>query len=183
MRKGDNISTSQYHHAEVFVKRRLILMRHAEAASGRLVTTDRVRSLTEHGRDQASRVAKQLEDAQWLPDQVFVSTARRTQETWACMHDRLEQTQGMASIVRQIAPGFYGGRGPDVLLFLASAADVPIVLALGHNPIWSLLVETLSGRSLFLEPANAVLLERPMAPWTEAVGVEGSWSISAVLKP
>ena len=183
MRKGDNISTSQYHHAEVFVKRRLILMRHAEAAGGRLVTTDRVRPLTEHGRDQAGRVAKQLEDAQWLPEQVFVSTARRTQETWACMHDRLEQTEGMAGIARQIAPGFYGGRVQDVLLFLGSSAEARTVLALGHNPIWSQLVATLSGQPIFLEPANAVLLERPMVPWAEAMAVEGSWSVSAVLTP
>jgi len=183
MRKGDNISTSQYHHAEVFVKRRLILMRHAQAANARVVTTDRVRPLTSHGRDQASRIAKQLEEQQWLPDQVFVSTARRTQETWACMHDRLEQTPGMASIARQIAPGFYGGRGQDVLLFLGSSAQTKTVLALGHNPSWSQLVETLTGRPLFLEPANAILLEHRMTSWTDALHLEGSWFVQAVLKP
>jgi phosphohistidine phosphatase len=61
------------------VHRRLVLIRHAEAASG---TVDADRPLTEHGVQQADALGRWLQRGGLVPDQVVVSPARRAARTW-----------------------------------------------------------------------------------------------------
>ncbi|MDD9946583.1 MAG: histidine phosphatase family protein [Myxococcales bacterium] len=58
---------------------RLILLRHATAASGR---DDAARALTDHGRQEAHWVGASLQRQGWLPDLALCSTAVRASQTF-----------------------------------------------------------------------------------------------------
>jgi phosphohistidine phosphatase len=59
--------------------RRLVLVRHAQAAAG---AVDADRPLTAHGRQQATALGAWLVAGGLVPDRVLVSPARRARETW-----------------------------------------------------------------------------------------------------
>src|SRR3954453_9424386 len=59
--------------------RRLVLVRHAQAAQGEV---DADRTLTERGARQAAAIGAWLAQTGLIPDRVVVSPARRAQQTW-----------------------------------------------------------------------------------------------------
>jgi phosphohistidine phosphatase len=67
--------------------RRLVLVRHAEAANAPL---DRDRPLSPRGEQQADAVGSWLAQAGLVPDAVLISPARRTQQTWERIRAALE---------------------------------------------------------------------------------------------
>src|SRR5580692_7842660 len=64
---------------------RLMLLRHAKAEKAEAGMRDRDRRLNARGRDDAARVAAHMAQHALLPDQVIVSSAQRTRETWERM--------------------------------------------------------------------------------------------------
>ncbi len=116
----------------------LILWRHAEALDG---MPDLARPLSEHGKDQARRMAKWLEQHAPKDLRLMVSPAVRTRQTAACFRERME-------ISEALAPGAFMA---DVL----NAADWPaaggIVLIVGHQPT--------------LGQVGAFLLSGVASPW------------------
>jgi phosphohistidine phosphatase len=106
---------------------RLVLIRHAEAASG---PVDVERSLTGQGKRRAAAIGAWLQRAGLVPDAVLVSPARRAVQTW-------EQAGGV------LAPGLrpdVDGRIHDntVESLLAAvrdtAEDIGTLVVVGHNP-------------------------------------------------
>ena len=61
---------------------RLILMRHAKTEPWYEGTDDHGRALTRRGHSDAVLIGEALCQADWRPDLVLVSTARRARETW-----------------------------------------------------------------------------------------------------
>lgn len=157
--------------------RRLIVMRHATAASGAGLATDHERPLTAHGSSEALSVGEQLVRLDWVPDVALVSDAARTTETWWCM----ERALGAPSMTE--LPGFYGG-GVDALVSevkrLPSSART--VLVLGHNPGWTGAVHWLSGAPVTLQPAHAALLVGDGERWSEVLGY-GALKLADVVLP
>lgn len=108
--------------------RRLILMRHAKSSWADPGQRDLDRPLNKRGRRGAALVGAWLKRRGYRPKQALVSTARRTQETWA----QLVAAAGAAET--SYLPELYNA-GPEALLAaLRQAPDVPVVLMLGHQP-------------------------------------------------
>lgn len=63
--------------------RRLIIMRHAKTERWFEGVNDSARALIERGHEDAVMVAEEMVARNWVPDHVYVSTARRANETWA----------------------------------------------------------------------------------------------------
>jgi phosphohistidine phosphatase len=63
--------------------RRVLLLRHARADRAPLGARDIDRALTGQGREEAARIGAYLARHTLLPDRAMVSSAARSQETWA----------------------------------------------------------------------------------------------------
>ena len=108
--------------------RRLILTRHAKSSWAEPGLRDLDRPLNKRGRRATALIGRWLDEHGYLPDQALVSSARRTQETWA----------GVVAVAgpreTRYLPELYHA-GPDTLLDIVQRApDVPCVLVLGHQP-------------------------------------------------
>ena len=67
--------------------RRLILLRHAKTETDAPSGKDHDRRLDERGRVDAAAIGEWLAEQRLVPDQVLVSTATRTRQTWDILAD------------------------------------------------------------------------------------------------
>lgn len=155
---------------------RLIVQRHAKASAASGGASDHERVLASRGRDDAPTVAQQLGERGWVPDEVFCSDALRTTETFACLD----------GVLRLEHPPHLDGRlylaSPRMLVEVLRQAQEPTVMVVGHNPGLEGLVELLSGARVTMKTSHAVLLSRPVQPWTRALAPD-SWRLDAHLGP
>ena len=120
--------------------RRLVLVRHAQAADG---AVDVDRPLTGLGRQRAAAIGRWLVDAGLVPDRVLLSPARRARQTWA---------QAGAQLPGEPEPvvdeRIYDNAVEALFTVLREVADDGPVLALvGHNPSLAELVAALDDGS------------------------------------
>jgi phosphohistidine phosphatase len=103
-------------------------MRHGKAES--FATEDHRRRLTERGSREVRSAARWLAAEGFLPTHALVSSALRTQDTWA----DLAATAGI-DLQPVIDDAIYSA-GPDTALDLLRGvpADAEVVLYIGHNP-------------------------------------------------
>ncbi|MDP3969504.1 MAG: histidine phosphatase family protein [Nocardioides sp.] len=108
--------------------RRLVLLRHAQAEQ--FAASDDMRALTARGRRDAAAAGRWLQEQDLLPDLTIVSSAARTQETWACVAD------AAGSTLAPIVDGAVHQGSTDVALetLRCTQGDPGTVLLLGHNP-------------------------------------------------
>lgn len=131
--------------------RRLILIRHAKSSWAEPGRRDLDRPLNKRGRRAAGLIGRWLDRKGYLPDQALVSSARRTQETWA----------GIVAVAgpseTRNLPELYHA-GPETLLeVVRRAPDVPCLLVLGHQPG----IGAFAGRLLAEAPADADFAKYP----------------------
>lgn len=108
---------------------RLLLLRHAKSAWPEGVA-DEERPLNGRGRAAAQRVGDYLKEQRLIPDLALVSTARRTQETWALVRERLPSKPEMRAVSR-----LYAASPEQMLQVLKAVEPGPrTVLVLAHNP-------------------------------------------------
>ena len=157
--------------------KRVIVMRHGKSQPAHPPESDHSRALETRGRREASEVAAMLVARGWLPDRAFVSDARRATETW-------EQMAGaFPGVEVHACHDLYVGGGQSALERIASAPPEAVaVLFVGHNPDLERLVAWLSGESVGLGTANAVLLETNSESW-ELLAEAGVFRLVEVLRP
>lgn len=108
---------------------RLILLRHAKSAWPEGVT-DKERPLAPRGREAAALMGEYMEREGLLPDLVLISTARRTQETWAIVKEALA-----APVASQNVDELYAAPVERMLGVLRSVEpNYHCVMMVGHNP-------------------------------------------------
>lgn len=108
--------------------KRLIVMRHAKSSWADPGQRDLDRPLNKRGRRSAELVAAWLRDNGFHPDLALVSSARRTQETWAGLVTLL------GAAPTRYLPEIYHA-GPDLILEIVRRnAEGDTVLVLGHQP-------------------------------------------------
>ena len=139
------------------MKRTLVLVRHAEAASW--APSDVERELTPAGTEMAGVLGGWLRDQGVVPDTALVSGATRTRQTWA----ELAAAAGW-----QLAPTYDDGlyaAGPDTALDLIRFADpdAATLLVLGHNPTIHFLAQALSDRTCDPALTESLMLGFPPA--------------------
>jgi phosphohistidine phosphatase len=120
--------------------RRLVLVRHAKAASDP-GGSDRVRSLTDQGRADATRIGGWLAGRVPRIDAVWSSSAVRARQTYEAIAGRLA-----AGPEPELRDDIYEA-GPDDLLHLLREVDddTQVLLVVGHNPTIERLQAWLSG--------------------------------------
>jgi phosphohistidine phosphatase len=109
------------------VQRRLVLVRHAQAAHA---AADADRPLTDQGEEQAAAIGRWLQDAGLVPDRVVVSPALRAIRTWE---------RAAAQLATPPAPvvdeRIYDNTVEELLGVIGETpADGGTVAVVGHNP-------------------------------------------------
>lgn len=109
-------------------------MRHAKAVA--FAATDHERVLSERGVADATAAGRWARDSAVLPDVALVSSAARTQGTWAAF---CEGSGCAAEMV--VDPGLYSAGTDAALEILRNVEDdVARVMIVGHNPTMASLV-------------------------------------------
>lgn len=104
---------------------RLILMRHAKSSWSDSSACDHDRILNQRGRRAAALMGAWAREAGLTPDLALVSSAARTQETWALMgHETPMETR----------PALYEADAAAILSVIRSAPGGGALLILGHQP-------------------------------------------------
>jgi phosphohistidine phosphatase len=110
------------------MSKRLVLLRHAKSSWAEALP-DHDRPLAERGRKAAPVMARFLAGRGIRPDLVLVSSAVRTQETWALMAPALETG------IRRDEERLYEAPAEQLLALLQETSDaVGTLMVIGHNP-------------------------------------------------
>ncbi len=102
----------------------LILMRHAKSSWGNPGVADHDRPLNKRGIDSALALGEWLRNNHFLPDEALVSSARRTQDTFAGLGLDVEST-----VLRELYHS-----SSDQLMESLSDSTGKCILLLAHNP-------------------------------------------------
>ena len=116
----------------------LILMRHAKSAWDNPAASDHERQLNKRGREAAPKIGKWLVEQGFAPDQIMLSDAARTIETWERMASYFPEAP---------SPTYHRDlylADPSVMAARLSEATGDTVLMLGHNPGIAELAEALA---------------------------------------
>ena len=108
--------------------RRLILMRHAKSSWADPSQRDLDRPLNKRGRKAAGLIGGWLKKRRYRPDAALVSSARRAQETWACV----VAAAGAAPTVYR--PELYHASMETMLGVLREPHEAKCLMMLGHQP-------------------------------------------------
>lgn len=129
--------------------RRLILLRHAKSDWPDGVA-DHDRPVAARGRKAAPLMADYMAAEQLVPDLAVVSSARRTQETWALVAPALARARALGqrpiAVPMTTEPRIYEARVEILLTVLRGTPDdARTLLVVGHNPGMAELTLLLAG--------------------------------------
>lgn len=148
----------------------LVLLRHAKSAHNDASLLDHERPLNARGNRDAPQMALRLRPFLTHVDTVWVSSAVRTQATWALMQPLL----GEQPLQVRTEPELYEASATKLLYLLAAQADPATgILLVGHQPGVSDLAAALTGKPWLDFPTCAfAVLELSLLLWNEiAAGV------------
>ncbi|KAM0942535.1 putative histidine phosphatase superfamily, clade-1 [Dioscorea sansibarensis] len=144
------------------LRRRLILLRHAESTFVGSRVKDHERPLNKSGRRDAMGVARKLERMDWIPEVILSSDATRTKETLQILQ---ETAIGFSEAKVYFIPSFYSVAAMDGQT--AEHLQSAICECMGHNRGWEEAASMFSGASVELKTCNAALLEAAGKSWEE----------------
>lgn len=110
--------------------RRLLLLRHAKTERAEPGGRDRDREITKRGRTDASRIAAYMAVHGFIPDLVLVSTAKRSQQTWALVEPALADRKPRVVVEERI----YQAEAEQLMEVIRETRNARAVLVVGHNP-------------------------------------------------
>lgn len=121
-------------------------MRHAKAEAGSI---DKIRNLTDFGREQALKVAEYIAKSKQTPVKIYASTYNRAQQTAQIIAERLGLEM---KILRNITP-------EDNVKFALAHLEImqEDSLIVTHQPLWSLTLAELLQEQTYRNPPTAAL--------------------------
>src|SRR5438445_2277632 len=121
--------------------KQLLLLRHAKSSWDDPDLDDFDRPLAERGSKAARLIGRELAARGWLPDQVLVSSALRTRDTW-----RLVAAELPAHPRIVFADALYDASAADILSQIRLAdPSSGCIAVVGHNPGLEDLAKQLAG--------------------------------------
>ncbi|HZP76376.1 MAG TPA: histidine phosphatase family protein [Pseudolabrys sp.] len=110
--------------------RRLLLLRHAKTERSEPGGRDHERKLDSRGRSDTPKIGAYMARHGYLPQRALVSSAVRTQETWALLAKAFRPTPAMVSERR-----LYDAGAQSILKVIKETPDqAATLLVVGHNP-------------------------------------------------
>ncbi len=153
--------------------RRLLVLRHAKAATPEGELSDRDRPLAPRGRRDAPGVGAWLAGSGWVPDLVLSSDALRARQTTELVLEGLVGAGSAEPSVEYVA-GLYEASVHQVLHVVADVADeVATVMVVGHEPTMSAVTAVLTGKQAEF-PTSAVAQIELSGTWSEVAADAGN---------
>tara|TARA_A200000113_G_scaffold96465_1_gene86289 strand:- start:1746 stop:2231 length:486 start_codon:yes stop_codon:yes gene_type:complete len=138
---------------------RLIIMRHAKSSWKDDSLSDHGRPLNSRGKRDAPRIEAELIQRDWMPDIVYVSSSKRTQETLEIMRKiRLD-----AEVYSQ--EELYHATISTLYQYVYEVKEHKTTMILSHNPGTEIIVNHLSGRYEVMPTAAVALFEKQNDEW------------------
>ncbi|MER8490954.1 histidine phosphatase family protein [Mesorhizobium australicum] len=151
--------------------KQLLLLRHAKSSWDDPDLDDFDRPLAERGLKAARLIGRELAARDWLPDQVLVSPALRTRDTWRLVAAELPVHPRVA-----FAEALYDAAAADILSQLRKAdPSSGCLLVLGHNPGLEELAKQLAGPGSEAKARKRLEKKFPTAALARFV-LEDDWS-------
>jgi len=151
--------------------KQLLLLRHAKSSWDDPDLDDFDRPLAERGSKAARLIGRELAARGWLPDQVLVSSALRTRDTW-----RLVAAELPAHPRIVFADALYDASAADILSQIRLADPSSGCLAVvGHNPGLEDLAKQLAGSGSEAKARKRLEEKFPTAALARFV-FDGDWS-------
>ncbi|KAK1311408.1 hypothetical protein QJS10_CPA08g01905 [Acorus calamus] len=172
------------------VRRRLILLRHAESSWDDPSIRDHDRPLSTSGRSDAISVSHKLQEMGWVPQLIYSSNAARTKETLSIMQEHVRgfleaEVRFMASFYSVAAMDGQTAEHLQKVICEHSRDDILTVMCMGHNRGWEEAASMFTGAVIELKTCNAALLEGTGKSWAEAFSNAGlgGWTLHGIVKP
>ncbi|XP_022132392.1 uncharacterized protein LOC111005263 [Momordica charantia] len=172
------------------VARRLILLRHARSSWQKLSLRDHDRPLSKDGKADAIKIARKLQELNWIPELILSSDAKRTRETLKIMQN---EVSSFSEAEVHLISSFYSIAAMDgqtaehlqQVICNYSRNEIITVMCMGHNRGWEEAASMFSGSSIELKTCNAALLEASGKSWDEAFALAGlgGWKLHGIVKP
>ena len=150
---------------------RLMLLRHAKSDTIAGMA-DIERPLTERGFRQAKRVGHYLREQHLLPEQVIVSCATRTQQTWQAILPAFDKPVAYATEDR-----IYEASVANIIAVIRGVIPGPrTLLLIGHNPGLALTTQYLCGQGeaealgrlqMGFSPASLAVMDFDVDAWMD----------------
>jgi phosphohistidine phosphatase len=151
--------------------KQLLLLRHAKSSWDDADLADFDRPLAERGLKAAKLMGRELAARDWLPDQVLVSPALRTRDTWRLVAEELPVHPRVV-----FADALYDASAADVLSQIRLADPSSGCLAVvGHNPGLKDLAKQLAGSGSEAKARKRLEEKFPTTALARFV-FEGDWS-------
>ena len=141
------------------MRTRLIIMRHAKSSWSDASLDDHDRPLNKRGHRDAPRIAEELQNRDWIPDRIRVSSSKRTMETLELM----EAISRNSTI--DVEPSLYHSNISTLLQAVKEVEEGKTTMILSHNPGSEILVHQLSNRLEIMPTAAAALFEKQQEGW------------------
>lgn len=142
--------------------KKLFVMRHAKSDWAADNGSDHDRPLNERGIRSAQIIGRLLAAEDDIPDLVVASTAQRARST-----AYLAAEAGDWGSETVLEPALYGS-GADAALEVARAApDIARLMLVGHQPAWSTLVFTLTGKRVEMKTGTVAVIDLEIEAWNE----------------
>lgn len=149
-------------------KRTLVLMRHAKS-DWPLGVPDHERPLAERGQRDAPAAGRWLADRLGILDLAVISTATRTQQTWALARPLVECSASVDE------PRVYDASARELLHLVEALSDeVSSAIFIGHNPGMEELAMRLSGNAD--TDAAAQLRQKFPTSAIAIIEISGAWA-------
>ena len=142
------------------MRTRLIIMRHAKSSWSDASLEDYDRPLNKRGRRDAPRIAEELQNRDWIPDRIRVSSSKRTMETLELM-ETISQNSAI-----DVESSLYHSNISTLLQAVEEVEQGKTTMILSHNPGSEILVHQLSNRLELMPTAAAALFEKQHEDWT-----------------
>jgi phosphohistidine phosphatase len=143
----------------------LTLVRHAQAEPAGVGEQDVDRLLTRRGMQEATLMARRLQQTAQVPDRIISSTARRAHSTASLLANTLQLSE--ASLVADAR--IYAAGPMELLTVLRGAPLCERLLLVGHNPTISELADRLSAKTRIptLPTCGLVSLQFEIQDWSQ----------------
>ena len=151
--------------------RRLILVRHAEAAWGDPAMSDHERPLTARGHGAARLMGAELARLGCVPELAYASAALRTRQTW----EGIAPTIGGSPRCEPIRALYLASKATVLHVVAGAPPSVSTLMVVGHNPVSLTLTLDLARTG---DPALIELVRRRGFPTATAAVIDlasGRW--------
>eukprot|EP00878_Enallax_costatus_P003990 GHUV01004213.1.p1 GENE.GHUV01004213.1~~GHUV01004213.1.p1 ORF type:complete len:230 (+),score=55.38 GHUV01004213.1:387-1076(+) len=174
--------------AEAKVKRRIILLRHADSETSSTLR-DYDRPISIQGKREATSIAKRLLELGWIPDLIIASNSKRTKQTLDIMAEAAAtfstaDAHFLGSLYTVAAlDGQTKHHLEETIRSIATDAKNFCVMCVGHNKGWEEASSAFARQPVRLGTASAALFEVFGGSWEDVTGPETNWTLVQVVTP